>query len=421
MKDVYQFSFYVSILRCQTQFIAISSTGFRAIMEALTKLSLLILRQLIQHEEYSIEMEAIMKRTTKLGMVAALAVTMALTTACAQDQANPNTGAQNVPSHTTPEPSEPANQHNDTEAQDELTAQLQYETATKVLAPGESYRPVLKIDADDVERIQEAVQYTSSDEALVTIDPTGHITVADDAEIGSVITVTAKYEEVTAELAIEIKYSLDQTVDAVTASNGVPVVTNPDHMAVIVNKQRSLPDGFEPKQLSQPDVSFSFSGESEKKLLQEPAARALEELFAKADEEGIVIHAVSGYRSFGTQSVIFNYNVKHQGYEEARRYSAMPGTSEHQTGLAMDVSSPSVGNALDDSLGDTEEGKWLAANCAEFGFIIRYPEGKEEITGYAYEPWHLRYVGPTLAKMLTDNNLTLEEYFAESIPVSQIK
>lgn len=361
-----------------------------------------------------------MRRTTKLGMVAALAVTMALTSACAQGQPETNNGAQNVPSHNTPEPSEPVTQQNDVE-QHTTVVHLQYDIAAKIVAPGESFMPVLEIEADDVDSILEEVHYTSSNEEMVTIDPTGQVTVAANAEIGSIVTVSAQYGEVTADLSIEVKYSMDETIDAATASNGVPVVNNPDHLAVIVNKQRSLPDGFDPQNLSQPDVPFSFSGESEKKLMQEPAARALEKLFAKADEEGIEIHAVSGYRSFNTQTTIFNYNVKNQGYEEARRYSAMPGTSEHQTGLAMDVSSPSVGNALDDFLGDTEEGKWLAANCAEFGFIIRYPEGKEEITGYAYEPWHLRYVGPTLAKVIMANNLTLEEYFMESIPVSQMK
>jgi D-alanyl-D-alanine carboxypeptidase len=149
-------------------------------------------------------------------------------------------------------------------------------------------------------------------------------------------------------------------------------------------------------------------------LLREPAARALEQLFAKADEAGITLYGVSGYRSYVTQKAIFNNNVRTQGYTQARRYSAFPGTSEHQTGLSIDVSSASAGYALEEKFGTTPEGKWLQAHCAESGFIIRYPKGKEGITGYAYEPWHIRFVGVTIATEIMSQSLTLEEYFGDA-------
>ena len=103
----------------------------------------------------------------------------------------------------------------------------------------------------------------------------------------------------------------------------------------------------------------------------------------------------------------------------------MPGSSEHQTGLTIDVSAKSVGYRLDQSFGDTKEGKWLAKHCHEYGFIIRYPYGKEKITGYSYEPWHIRYVGISIAGYLYKNDLTLEEYYGvtmenEKVPENSV-
>lgn len=194
----------------------------------------------------------------------------------------------------------------------------------------------------------------------------------------------------------------------------LPVVTNATSYAVMVNKHRSLPNGYVPKDLVEVHVPFSFAGKSEKKKLRKVAAHALEALFAKAEAEGVQFYGVSGYRSYAIQKAIFTYNVKTQGYTEARRYSAYPGTSEHQTGLSIDISAKSVGNQLIPKLGETAEGQWLQAHCADFGFIIRYPNGKEAITGYAYEPWHVRYVGKKMASEIMSQGLTLEEYFGDA-------
>lgn len=200
----------------------------------------------------------------------------------------------------------------------------------------------------------------------------------------------------------------------VQEENGKQVVTNPDAVTVVVNKQRSLPDGYEPNDLVEPNVPFSFDGPHEKRMLRQEAAKALEELFAAAEADGMELRAVSGYRSYDRQKVIYENNVRTKGEAEANRVSAVPGTSEHQTGLTIDVSSPSAGNALEETFGHTEEGEWLARRAPEFGFIIRYPEGAEDITGYVYEPWHIRYVGKDLAPDIAKSGLTLEEYFDEA-------
>ncbi len=102
------------------------------------------------------------------------------------------------------------------------------------------------------------------------------------------------------------------------------------------------------------------------------------------------------------------------GKEVANKTVAYPGQSEHQTGLAMDVSSHKMGFKLHQSFGETIEGIWLANNAPKFGFIIRYPKGKEHITGYKYEPWHLRYVGVQVAEEIAQKGITLEEYLSEN-------
>jgi D-alanyl-D-alanine carboxypeptidase len=193
--------------------------------------------------------------------------------------------------------------------------------------------------------------------------------------------------------------------------DGLAVITNTSSLYVLVNKKRNLPSTYAPKDLVIPDVPFSFSGDSPKKQMRKEAAKALESLFDAAKVDGIKLKAVSGYRSYATQKSIFNNNVKNKGEKEANRTSARPGQSEHQTGLAMDISSASVNYALETSFGETIEGKWLAKHTPEHGFIIRYLKGKESITGYSYEPWHVRYVGKEAAKDITKKKVTFEQYF----------
>ncbi|MFC0015986.1 MULTISPECIES: D-alanyl-D-alanine carboxypeptidase family protein [Allobacillus] len=192
--------------------------------------------------------------------------------------------------------------------------------------------------------------------------------------------------------------------------DGVTVVGEPDSEQVIVNKDRKLPDGYEPPDLMIPDVTFKAVNE-ERKHLRKPAALALEKLFEAAEDEGIELVAVSGYRRYETQVYLYNRNVEVKGKEYADQYSAKPGHSEHQTGLAMDVSAASVAFDLVEAFEETPEGQWVAENAHEFGFVIRYPKGKSDITGYNFEPWHLRYVGPEIATSIHEQNVTIEKFF----------
>ena len=130
---------------------------------------------------------------------------------------------------------------------------------------------------------------------------------------------------------------------------------------------------------------------------------AFEKLKEAAAEDGCNIFLVSGFRSYSRQKQLYENYVARDGKAEADTYSARPGYSEHQSGLAIDV------NSVDQSFENTKEGKWLAEHCQEYGFIIRYPKGKESVTGYIYEPWHIRYVG-SIAPDIAASGLTLEEY-----------
>lgn len=195
--------------------------------------------------------------------------------------------------------------------------------------------------------------------------------------------------------------------------NDRQVVLNVDSVMVLVNKQRNLPADYTPSDLVIPSIPFPFTGDEPRKYMRAEAALALEQLFAEAKNLKLDLFATSGYRSYDKQKSIFSRNVSSVGEEEANKTSARPGQSEHQTGLAMDVSSSKVGYNLVESFGATTEGIWLRENAHLFGFIIRYPKGKEQITGYSYEPWHLRFVGLEVAEYIYTHGLTLEEYFQE--------
>jgi D-alanyl-D-alanine carboxypeptidase len=184
----------------------------------------------------------------------------------------------------------------------------------------------------------------------------------------------------------------------------------PGDYDALVNKERSLPAGYIPEDLVFVEVPTCLELPEVRQMRRE-ASRALSELFAAASAAGFELTARSGYRAYATQAALYTNYVRNQGQEYADQYSARPGTSEHQTGLVMDITSPGMNFQLDESFGETPEGIWTAANAQRFGFIIRYPLGKEDITGYAYEPWHLRYVKPALAEELYRRGLTMEEFF----------
>lgn len=195
--------------------------------------------------------------------------------------------------------------------------------------------------------------------------------------------------------------------------DGLPMIQNPENIMALVNKEYALPGNYAPSDLTVPDVAFSFTEDIDKRYIRKEAAKALEEMFSAAKKEGYELVAVSGYRSYDRQKAIYNNEVSQKGEEKAKEAVAYPGQSEHQTGLAMDISSKSNGFALSEEFGNTKDGQWVEKNAYKYGYIIRYPKNKEDITKYKYEPWHLRYVGKKAAKAIQEHDLTLEEYFKQ--------
>ncbi|MFS0749096.1 D-alanyl-D-alanine carboxypeptidase family protein [Oceanobacillus sp. 1P07AA] len=220
-----------------------------------------------------------------------------------------------------------------------------------------------------------------------------------------------KFEEVLqSESAYKPGEGLLAPTEPAFSDAGTEVISNPYDQLVLVNKDFSLPADYIPDDLVIPNVPFPFTEDIPKKYMRQAAADALEELFADAQKEGLDLYAQSGYRSYDRQDTIFAANAAENGEKHANTFSARPGESEHQTGLAMDVTSPEVNFNLETEFGETNEGKWVKENAAKYGFIIRFPEGKEDITKYQFEPWHLRYVGHKAAEEIMNEDITLEEY-----------
>ena len=141
------------------------------------------------------------------------------------------------------------------------------------------------------------------------------------------------------------------------------------------------------------------------------ARKALNQMLEAAKQQGFDLVVFSGYRSFEYQTTLYNNYVNRDGQAAADRYSARPGYSEHQTGLAFDIGERGKEDVwLTEEFGETPAGQWLFAHAQEYGFILRFPQNKEEITGYMYESWHYRYVGKDVAKEIAKQSITLEEY-----------
>lgn len=178
------------------------------------------------------------------------------------------------------------------------------------------------------------------------------------------------------------------------------------NILALVNRDFRLSTNFSPSDLRAVNVN-SIHGTH---LLRSPAATAAEALFDAARDAGFTLTATSGYRSFHTQQATHQHWIHVMGRTEAIRVSAPAGHSEHQLGLALDVSTPRIGNALNNSFSSTPEGQFVASRAHEFGFIIRYPANREADTGFVYEPWHIRYVGVQSATTIFEQGLLLEEY-----------
>lgn len=176
----------------------------------------------------------------------------------------------------------------------------------------------------------------------------------------------------------------------------------------LVNKENSLDENYKPENLIIPNVGLTKDRSNEQNLVRADIADDVESFLGDAEEAGYEIFLSSGYRSYNLQSILYKNDLRDHGYESG--YVAKAGTSEHQLGLAIDITSHSVDLELTDNFENTSEGQWALENAHKYGFILRYKAEKEDITGYKYEPWHFRYVGDrTISKLCYEKNLTLEE------------
>ena len=224
-------------------------------------------------------------------------------------------------------------------------------------------------------------------ECDLTIEKGGKLIVGENGKVSGSGSITVKnsFDEIECSGSVTAKI----VPPAPVTENGVTTVGG----VLLVNKKYSIPSDFGSELITDDEAGTG--------LIRDEAYDALCEM---REASGYEMSIVSGFRSYRTQTAIYNRNVANYGEEEANSWSAKPGESEHQTGLAIDITS------LEQSYGDTEEGQWLAENCHKFGFIIRFPKEKEAITGYIYEPWHVRYLGKSTATLVFDSGLALEEF-----------
>lgn len=247
------------------------------------------------------------------------------------------------------------------------------DTQSELLAPAERVTAHVTTPAPESEPVRTTKIITTAE----TTTTTAQTTTAETTTVTTTATTT------TATPVPPPADGVTSTGHTITTVDGVTYVDG----TLIANKTYALPETYAPGGLTE-DTYAAFM-----------------QMQSAASAEGLYIFVKSGYRSFYDQRYIYNGYAASDGQALADRYSARAGHSEHQSGMAIDV------NSTMNSFADTPEGIWLKNNCYKYGFIIRYPEGKEHITGYMYEPWHVRYLGVELATAVTESGLTLEEYF----------
>lgn len=264
------------------------------------------------------------------------------------------------------------------------------------LKVGEKKMPIVTMSPADA--VDKSENWTSSDEAVAKVDWLGNITAVAPGTC-TVRVASVNNPNVYAEVAVTVAGDpslTTTTTTTTTAAAGDSSATTTTNAAsinspmyiqgiLVANKTYGLPENYNPGV--------------------DPAAQAaFDKMQAAAKNDGLSLSICSGFRSYETQKNLYNNYVARDGKAKADTYSARPGHSEHQTGLGLDI------NKANDSFANTPEAKWLAENCWKYGFIIRYPQGKEDITGYKYEPWHVRYLGEDTAKKVYDSGKCLEEY-----------
>lgn len=235
------------------------------------------------------------------------------------------------------------------------------------LQTGQSKMPIVTMSPENASDKSEI--WTSSDTSVATVDDMGKITAVSEGSC-TVRAASAQNPDVYAEVEVTVTAGAQ-----ITYIEGIPVV----------NKTYALPADYNPGVNSEAQAAF-------------------DRMQADAAAEGLNIYISSGFRSYDYQAGLYQRYVDKDGKAEADRYSARAGHSEHQTGLAFDL------NSIKETFAMTWEGEWVKKNCYKYGFIIRYPPDKEDITGYKWEPWHIRYLGEETAQAVYDSGLCLEEY-----------
>lgn len=178
----------------------------------------------------------------------------------------------------------------------------------------------------------------------------------------------------------------------------------------LINRDHPLRADYVPPDLIECSFPFDALPGDPKRMMRKEASHAAQQLFYQSQLCGMMLYGISGYRSYKRQMEIYQQRLVETSQTHVDEYIALPGSSEHQSGLALDVSCPEINLDLTEEFAITKEGKWLAEHAHLFGFIMRYPKNKTKITGYAWEPWHIRYVTKPLSLYLSLTNMTLEEF-----------
>lgn len=189
------------------------------------------------------------------------------------------------------------------------------------------------------------------------------------------------------------------------------ILANKTGYITLTNRSALLSSSYVPNDLV--TITMRCVGEIRGDMLRKDANAALQKMFDDAEAQGMKLYAKSVYRSYSTQNTMYKNRLSKVGRDDG--VVAYPGSSDHQTGLGVDILNYdwTKKNGMNAAFGQTEEAQWMAAHCAEYGFIIRYMEDKEDVTKIIYEPWHLRYVGPDAARYIMDKHLALEEFDVE--------
>ena len=221
---------------------------------------------------------------------------------------------------------------------------------------------------------------------------------------------TQKTQDNTANSSKSPAKKLIKLTDSVSVKPAAGDYTADDHIWRLVNKTHPLNNSkYRPKNLQLATVNSRPDKPEEERSVRADIMPEVEQLFASAKAAGHDLQIGSGFRGYELQNTYYSSYVNAYGQAAADKFSSKPGYSEHQTGLVMDIAAADHNCYLETCFGETAAGKWLAKHAHEYGFILRYPKGKERITGYQYEPWHFRYVGRELAAALKKADMTLDQ------------